>query len=76
MSTHNLSADRPAARMRLSRLALLRVPAGFRVLRSTWRRGPHLLDPAGAEPRPDVVGTQLHWEALDTWLTPTDSSSP
>jgi DMSO/TMAO reductase YedYZ molybdopterin-dependent catalytic subunit len=52
-------------------LALLRVPGlafafsaqpGEEVL--TW------LDQPAPNPVPDVLGTQLHWEALDTWLTP------
>ena len=30
------------------------------------------LDQPPANPVPDVVGTQLQWEALDSWITPTD----
>jgi DMSO/TMAO reductase YedYZ molybdopterin-dependent catalytic subunit len=54
-------------------LALLRSPGrayafsaqpGEEVL--TW------LDQPAPNPVPDVVGTQLKWEALDSWLTPND----
>src|SRR5689334_1556408 len=39
-----------------------------RVVRSTWRTGPHLAGPAGAKPGPGRRRTQLRWEALDTWI--------
>jgi len=73
MSTPHLS--RRAVQLQggaaIAGLALLRVPGlafafsaqpGEEVL--TW------LDQPAPNPVPDVVGTQLHWEALDTWLTP------
>jgi DMSO/TMAO reductase YedYZ molybdopterin-dependent catalytic subunit len=57
----------------LAGLALLRVPGlayafsaqpGEEVL--TW------LDQPAPNPVPDVVGVQLQWETLDSWLTPND----
>ncbi len=30
------------------------------------------LDQPAPNPVPDVIGTQLHWEDLDSWLTPND----
>jgi len=59
--------------MAVAGLALLRAPRlayafsaqdGEEVL--TW------LDQPAPNPVPDVVGNQLKWEALDSWITPND----
>src|SRR5438552_3717777 len=57
----------------LAGLALLRfvVPAQAFPVRPEEETFPWLDQPA-ANPVPQVVGQQLQWEELDSWLTPTD----